>query len=271
MAGFKAPDDKKGPVIFPKPPDGWFHRLKKQCWTDLWHPKHSQDVLFKAISDVLGDRMFGESSNRLVIPAFNAQSGNIQLCKTDHHPDYRMDCLLPATTVAMATSAAPTNLSAFKDTECRTFIVGGVRANCPVVVGLVEAISKLDWPRKQIDVLSIGTTSQPFHVCEKKQNGGIVRWGKGIVDIFQEAQGKGMLGIAKALTGGEMMRIDVTTTPGRFALDGAEEVENMKVLGEESARKYLKQVEECFLFGQPVGKRQSFSSRLWSTLNRQLA
>lgn len=242
----------QGPVIFLKPPSGRLARIREKL-RRLWHPKHSQDVLFNAVAEVLGDRKFGESANRIVIPAFNAQSGDIQLFKTAHHPDYRMDCLLPATTVAMATSAAPTYLSAYKDPEGRVYIDGGVWANCPATVGLVEAISRLNWPREQIDVLSIGTTSEPFHIGDAKQNGGIVQWNTGIVDIFQEAQGKGMMGMAKALAGTNLMRIDVITRPGRFALDGSKEVLNLKALGEISARQNLKQVESRF-FSSPVEK-----------------
>ncbi len=236
---------KKGSVIFPEPPSGKWNCLKRK-WNNLWKPKHSQQVLLEEVSSVFGDRAFGASLNRLVIPAFNAQTGDIQLFKTAHHPDYRMDCELPATTVAMATSAAPTYLSAYKDPAGRVFIDGGVWANCPVVVGLVEAIARLGWPREQIDVLSIGTTSEPFHVGEEKHNGGLVQWGKGIIDIFQEAQGRGMLGMAKALTGGRMTRIDIVSRPGRFALDGSKEVLNLKVLGENSARQYLHEVERVF-------------------------
>lgn len=243
---------EQGPIIFPPPPRGWLAKTRN-CWRSIWEPKHSQQPLFEAVSKVLGDRKFGESANRLVIPAFNAQNGDIQLFKTAHHPDYRMDCLLPAKTVAMATSAAPTYLSAFKDPDGRVFIDGGVWANCPVVLGLVEAISRLNWAREQIDVLSVGTTSEPFHIGKAKQNGGLAQWNKGIVDVFQEAQGRGMLGIAKALTGNSLTRIDVVTRPGRFALDGSEEVQNLKVLGENSARQNLELVEQRF-FSSPVRK-----------------
>lgn len=243
---------EQGPMIFPPPPTNWLAKTRKR-WRSLWQPKHCQRPLLRAVTNVLEDRKFGESANRLVIPAFNAQSGDIQLFKTAHHPDYRMDCLLPATTVAMATSAAPTYLSAFKDPEGRVFIDGGVWANCPVVVGLVEAISRLNWPREQIDVLSIGTTSEPFHVGEAKQNGGLAQWNKGIIDIFQESQGRGMLGMARALTNNSMTRIDIATRPGRFALDGSEEVQNLRVLGEDSARQNLGLVEQRF-FSTPTKK-----------------
>ena len=237
---------KQGPAIFPAPPSGRLGKLQVG-WKWLWGPKHKQSVLVDSVERVLGNRRFGESFNRLVIPAFNAQSGDIQLFKTAHHPDYRMDCKLPATTIALATSAAPTYLNAYKDPEGRVFIDGGVWANCPAVVGLVEAISRLGWPAEQIDLLSIGTTSEPFHVDEQKQNGGLAQWNKGIIDIFQEAQGRGMLGITEALIGNRLTRIDVMTRPGRFALDGSKEVQNLKVLGENSARQRVKEIEATFL------------------------
>lgn len=243
---------EKGPAIFPPPPSGrlaWLSDWRRR----LWNPKHDQRILHDAVHDVLGEQTLGESKNRLVIPSFNAQSGDIQLFKTPHHPDYRMDCRLPASTVAMATSAAPTYLSAHQDHDGRVSIDGGVWANCPVMVGLVEGIAKLGWPREKIDILSVGTTSAPFHIAESKQNGGLLNWGTGIVEIFQEAQGKGMLGLARALVGEKLTRIDEVTSPNRFVLDGADEVGNLKALGENSARQNLSKVEKHF-FSNPADR-----------------
>ena len=101
--------------------------------------------------------------------------------------------------------------------------------------------------QEKIDILRVGTTSAPFHIAESKQNGGLLSWGTGIVEIFQEAQGKGMLGLARALVGEKLTRIDEVTSPNRFVLDGADEVGNLKALGENSARQNLSKVEEHFL------------------------
>ncbi|MEQ1828698.1 MAG: CBASS cGAMP-activated phospholipase [Pirellula sp.] len=237
---------KKGPVIFPTASAGIRGMVVSFCRHAL-RPKHSQKILEESIHQVLGDRTFGESSNRLVIPAFNAVNGSIQLFKTAHSDAYRMDYKLTAKSVALSTSAAPTYYSAFTDAAGRSFLDGGVWANCPAMVGLVEATTALNWPIDQIDVLSIGTTSEPFDVNEKRRKGGLLRWNKGIVDLLQEAQVCGTLGLAWAMTRQRMVRIDAVTRPGRFSLDDAREVSDLKALGENSARQHAEKISRQFL------------------------
>ncbi|MEZ6032047.1 MAG: CBASS cGAMP-activated phospholipase [Planctomycetaceae bacterium] len=236
----------KGPTIFPNPAPGYRGKIAAFC-RHAWKPKHCQSVLQQSIYEVLGEKSFGDSVNRLVIPAFNAVNGDIQLFKTAHCEAYRMDYLLPATTVALATSAAPTFFSAFTDPDGRVFLDGGVWANCPAMVGLIEATTALGWPVEQIDILSIGTTFEPFDVNHKRRNGGFLRWNKGVVDLLQEAQVRGTLGLANAMTGHRLMRIDALARPGRFSLDGAHEVSDLKALGENSARQVVAEVARRFL------------------------
>ena len=236
----------KGPEIFPSPKRWWLGSvgsLLRHCL----RPKHSQEVLRRAIADVIGERSFGESQNRLVIPAFNAVSGDIQLFKTAHTPAYRMDCNRPAIEVALATAAAPTYFQAFTDAEGRSFVDGGIWANCPVMVGIAEAVGVLGWPLDAIDVLSIGTTDEPFDISRERRRGGIFHWNRGLVTLLMSAQVRGTLGFATALTSNRIQRIDEITRPGRFCLDDSREVSELRALGETGAtgsRRYSKAVLE---------------------------
>lgn len=237
---------ERGPVIFPHPRSGIRGRLA-EIWRHARRPKHSQKVLAEELRNVFGVRTFGESLNRLVIPAFNAVNGDVQLFKTAHCAAYRMDYSLPATSVALATSAAPTFFSAFTDAEGRVFLDGGVWANCPLMVGLIEATTALDWPIEQIDVLSIGTTTSPFDVSHARRNGGLLSWNKGVVDLLQESQVRGTLAMGSAMTRHRLMRIDAMSRPGRFSLDTASEVSDLRALGENSARQHIEEVCKRFL------------------------
>ncbi len=237
---------EKGPAIFPIPQRG-LHGKLRELWRHCIGPKHSQDVLASELKRVFGERRFGASANRLVIPSFNALNGNIQLFKTAHCAAYRMDCQLPATTVALATSAAPTYFRAFTDEQGRAFLDGGVWANCPAVVGLVEATAALGWSIDQIDILSVGTTAVPFDVNHARRKGGIASWNRGLIDLFQEAQMQGMLGLAGAMTKQRIFRVDATARSGRFSLDDAKEVRDLKGLGENSARQVVEQLAARFL------------------------
>ncbi len=242
---------KRGPVIFPPPAAGTWGKIA-EFWRHATQPKHSQEVLSGELHKVLGERLFGNSRNRLVIPAFNALNGDIQLFKTAHCAAYRMDYRLPATTVALATSAAPSYFNAFTDPDGLAFIDGGVWANCPAMVGLVEATTALRWPIDQIDILSIGTTCEPFDVNKRRRKGGLLRWNRGIIDLLQEAQVRGMLGLACMMTGNRLVRIDTVARSGRFSLDGACEVSDLKGLGENSARQAAENIVLTFLSNKSV-------------------
>jgi patatin-like phospholipase/acyl hydrolase len=236
---------ENGPVIFRKSKAGLRGTISSMIRV-LRRAKHSQAVLRDCLEQVLESRRFGESKNRLVIPAFNAVNGNIQLFKTAHRDSYRMDYRRPACEIALATSAAPTYFDAFEDKN-GAYLDGGVWANSPVMVGIVEATSALGLRADQIDVLSIGTTSAPFDVNHQRRKGGIWQWGVGVVDLLMEAQTRGMQGLAFATVGQNLLRIDEVTRPGRFSLDGAHEVADLKALGENSARRHLDQVVQKFL------------------------
>lgn len=250
----------KGPEIFPSPKRWWMGSLGSLIRHCL-QPKHSHEVLRKALADVIGDRRFGESQNRLVIPAFNAVSGDIQLFKTAHTAAYRMDCNRPAIDVALATAAAPTYFQAFTDADGRSFVDGGIWANCPAMVGITEAIGVLGWPLDCIDVLSIGTTDEPFEISRERRKGGIIRWNRGLITLLMSAQVRGTLGFASALTKKRILRIDEFTRPGRFCMDDSREVHELKALGENSARKAIEDVEKRF-FNSPTESFVPFHSAL---------
>jgi len=133
---------KSGPTIFPTTSLVTGPRALLR-W--LFGPKYSHDVLKAAIRGVLGVRKFGESKCRLVIPTYDANAGRIFLLKTAHQERFKFDYQAPAVDVALATSAAPTYFQAapFPMHQGASYVDGGVWANCPALVGVIEAVSFL--------------------------------------------------------------------------------------------------------------------------------
>lgn len=131
----------KGPEIFPS--TSLVQRTGGAIRQFLGGPKHSHETLRSALEAVFGDRRFGESTCRLVIPTYDAVGGRIFVMKTAHHQRFRYDIEARAVDVALATSAAPTYFAAarFPQHEGASYIDGGVWANCPVLVGLTEAVA----------------------------------------------------------------------------------------------------------------------------------
>lgn len=209
------------------------------------------DPLADALDGVFGDRRLGEASVRLVVPSFNVVNGKVHLFKTAHHPRFRRDYNWRARNVALATSAAPTYFQAFVDGDGNRFVDGGVWANNPSAVALNEAAGVLGVQPDRIEVLSIGTTSAPFHLPGKLTNAGMARLvcGGELPDMLLTAQGVGALGMTKVMTGrgDRLLRVNETAAPDRFALDDPSDLEELRNLGALTARRVEPDIRTRFL------------------------
>jgi patatin-like phospholipase/acyl hydrolase len=150
----------------------------------LLKTKYDSKPLRDALNSVFGDQTLGDSKNRLIIPAFNIQRREVKLFKTKHAPRFLRDSKLKAVDVAMASAAAPTYLQSFIDDSYIEYVDGGVWANNPSLVGIVEAMSVLGTDRSKIRVLSIGTTREVVRMDSIKANGGRLPWAVELADVF---------------------------------------------------------------------------------------
>ena len=233
----------KGPSIFPSI---GMHRRAVYAARHLFRPKHSSAVLKKHLVDVFGDKRLGESTTRLVVPCFDCNAGRVQLFKTAHHRRLVQDFKVPVVDIALATSAAPTYFSAFTAKDGQSFLDGGVWANCPILVGLLEAIYLLEINPADIDVLSIGTTDAPFDVTGRRRVGGLLSWSSAVVSLLMQAQVDAAMAQAQVVTGRRMLRIDTIAREGRFQLDDARQIAQLSGLGAFQAKQAFAQVAERF-------------------------
>ena len=153
----------------------------------------------------LGSRTLRDSSSRLCIPSCDGTHGDIWVYKTPHHPDYQMDGSQGMVEVALATSAAPTYFRPLEDGGYR-LLDGGLWANNPIMVGVVEALTALGAPAERIRVLSLGCGSEPYRVGRWKMTaGGVLGW-RDIVLGAMRYQSLGALGQTRLLLGAD--RVD---------------------------------------------------------------
>ena len=90
-----------------------------------------------------------------------------------------------------------------------TFIDGGVWANNPVMVGLVDALTCFDIDRRQVRILSLGTGQTRFRTGRRLTFGGRLFWAKGFYEAAMRAQSHNALGQAYLLVGrDQVLRLD---------------------------------------------------------------
>ena len=215
---------EKGPRIFSGTPKGWF----RGWWHEAKRRKYGNDALEQSLREVLGERTLGESSKRLVIPAYNLGRAQVRVFKTAHHQRLKRDWKLPAWQVGMATSAAPTYFPAWRGTEDQRLIDGGVWANNPTMVAVIEARSMLGASLECVRVLSLGTCDDLTHRPDKLDEGGLLAWCKQGVEVVMRGQSVGTDNLAGLLLGRERVtRIDPTVPSKLFSLDKTDAMDKL--------------------------------------------
>ncbi|MBV8609818.1 MAG: patatin-like phospholipase family protein [Singulisphaera sp.] len=244
--------ETEGPKIFPERSgiNKWPGRVRA-----IFQPRFSSSALRVAIQGVVGDRPLKEAKTRLVIPSYDVNTGKVYLFKTPHHPWYPHHADLTAVDVALATSAAPTYFPAHTIPGRGTFIDGGLWANCPAMVGLVEALDFSEKAPEQVQMLSLSTTSYPFRLDRPEQLRGLVGWAPKIIDTFLFGQAQAAVNMAFCLLRrGFFHRIDYQVPPRTFQMDNAARAGELVAMGKQIAELHenMDIVKTFFLNGQTV-------------------
>lgn len=241
----------EGTSIFP--PE---RRIKRWCRGDeILYPKYDSTGLCDAIQKRVGtETTLGKSIRPLVINTFNAAKGSPQCFKTRHHARYLNDWKMRAWEVGMATAAAPVFFRAFQCDHGTDYIDGGVWANCPALVGVIEAMTAFGKSGSEIDVLCVGTTHSPFSVDPKARHGGawhnVSMINRRVVDLLMEANRAMAMNMAQLLVGHEgLMEIDSVVEPGRFEMDDTSDqvLRDLRALGENLAQTEAEEIRTRFL------------------------
>lgn len=131
----------------------------------IWKGKYSDKALQEILQDIFGDRRISESNNLLCIPSYSMTDGRPWVFKYDHKEGgLSRDNKARYVDVALATSAAPTYFPVCEIDyyDHKQFIDGGVWANNPTLVGVIEAIKYFVGKNREFDsiqVLSVSSLS----------------------------------------------------------------------------------------------------------------
>ncbi len=234
--------ESKGPEIFSG------HRVWRLL-RQVRYARYDRQPLERALREAFGERLLGESTKRLVIPALNLETGEVHVYKTSHHERFVMDYKVPVVEVALATAAAPTYFPTYRSSVGIPLVDGGVWANNPVGPAVVEAIGVLGWSRDELRVLSLGCTTEPLRAKpHEARRLGLGYWLPKFVSVFMAGQSSGSLGAAQLLAGHDnIMRISPSVPNRRFKLDAPRDIRSLRGLGASEARKAMPGIQRVFL------------------------
>ena len=178
----------KGAEIFPYKK----YRFLKQLF---WGGKYSDANLKKNLEGVFKDAKIGDSNNLLCIPTYSLTDARPWVFKFDHKEGgLDRDNKAKYVDVALSTSAAPTYLPLCEIDyyDNKQFIDGGVWANNPTMVGLIEALKFFVGKTKEYDSIEILSVSS-LNVTSGKPIGlnryrSFATWGADIIDVFGKGQ-----------------------------------------------------------------------------------
>lgn len=191
--------------------------------------------------------LLGDSVTRLVVPAYYMTQRKPYYFKTDHRLDYTNDYSRPMWEVAMATTAAPTYFPYFKSSRREHFCDGGLFANNPSMVGILEAEHILKVTRPRITVLNLGNGELNASLRSPSifRNCGKLGWAPDIADYLMDTNAYGVPKMSELIIGDRYVRISPAVCNTTFPLD-LYDPDALEAAGETLFRDHFKTVGHFF-------------------------
>jgi len=224
-------------------------RKKMRFLSNITHYAYRADVLRGHLDNIFRDLTLGDAKTRLCVPSFDGFT-EVYIFKTPHHADYKLDWRERIVTVAMATAAAPTFFPVYKDGG-RFFADGGVWANNPVMLALVDTLACYEIDRRQIQILSLGCGDSAISITPTQiKFGGLWDW-KDVISSAMHLQSQNAIGQAGLLIGRDhLLRLNADAPPdGPIAMDDF--IRSIKILPDSATRlveEYGPTIRERFLY-----------------------
>ena len=220
--------------------------------------KYSEQTLVTALREVFAHEKLIKAENRLVLPSVNVKKGQTKVFKTPHLEYLYVDKNYEIVDVLRATSAAPTYFSHATIDSGSAYVDGGLWANNPIVVAIIEAMAlsseankpdSLIQPFDLSDVfaLSIGTGNSRFFAAPPRNWAGLAWWHpEKLFGLIAQSQSQGSQFQASYLLGSRLSRIDFELPQGNWSLDNTKLVNEMIHIGHEKAAEDMSKLRDSF-------------------------
>lgn len=177
---------------------GWFARNLNNAANSADHLKTVLEQLFQ--KETMG-ALYKRRRIALCITSVNLLKESARVFKTGHLNGKVMDDSLQIVDVCLASAAAPVYLPLVQFDDSNVYVDGGLWANNPIMVALVEALELAE--SGDIEIVSVGTCPAPSgQVIQKSElNRGLWGWlfDTKTLSVSMNAQAHGNNNIAKLL------------------------------------------------------------------------
>lgn len=210
----------------------------------LIRSRYSTQPLDRIISEFVPEVTMGEVSTPLMITSSDISTGGVHVFKSRYLEDlgepYMRDGEVQLRDAILASCAAPTY---FDPREVGQYLLtdGGLWANNPTIIAVIEAISKFRQPLGNIRVLSVGTGRTASFYTRSAAWGLLTGWGGSkLVAYVLGLQSQSSTNMAKLLLGDRHVRLDPEIESWR--LDDSTHLESLKALADRDFTHYSKAI-----------------------------
>lgn len=212
---------------------------------------YSRQALEKLATPAFQDARIRDAKVRLCIPSFEGHHSEVAILRTPHHPTCtQLDADKTMVEVALSTSAAPLYFRPL-DAGGYRYVDGGVWANNPTMIGLVEALTCFDIQPEQIRVLSLGCGREPYRVGWFQATVGSVLAWRHIIFAAMHLQSENARNQARLLVGpGNFVRLEPNVADSIKLDDWARASRELPPLATADLRDHLGTIRSLF-FEEP--------------------
>ena len=200
----------------------------------LIQSKYSRNRLKRMVENVAKDKKLGDIKTPLMITGSNISAGGVYVFKSAYLGDMGYQYVRDGDTLLsdaiLASCAAPTF---FDPAPVGDTLVadGGLWANNPSIIALVEAVSKFDARIERVHILSIGTGRSTNFYSQNKFWGLLTGWGRQkLVSYVLSLQSQASTNMSKLMLGDRHLRLDPPIDD--WALDDTVHLPNLKSLAD---------------------------------------
>lgn len=200
----------------------------------FWKSKYSTAPLERVVRSMAPNQRLGEITTPLLVTSSDVSTGGVHVFKSGYMKElgepYTRDGEVLLADAILASCAAP---SYFDPCEVGSYRLadGGLWANNPSIIALVEALSKFQHSLEQVHILSIGTGLSTEFYARRRRWGLLTGWQhQKLVSYVLSLQSQASTNMTKLLLGDAYVRLDPEIET--WKLDDVGSMETLKAIAD---------------------------------------